>query len=252
MTVLARDEQLDVFTSTASVIIHVTDVNDNSPVFLFPSLTNNTIHISNRLPIGSTIAKALALDDDKGSNGHVTYAVTFDGDVTTFDMDANSGSVTIKRSLKEYDYQIFQLSILATDEGFPQKSTSALLNIIVNRTIPLNAAALSATGSNLISFNGPFLYILLAVLTGCAVVVMAMLVAMVIVKQKESRRRNTAKNSRMQDALKSLVTKDTSGVETRIEKNHENGHCKVDSTTEALDEVRCVQSTVILFSTYSV
>ena len=38
--------------NTSDVIVYVTDVNDNSPVFDFPSPSNDTVYLSNHLQSG--------------------------------------------------------------------------------------------------------------------------------------------------------------------------------------------------------
>jgi len=41
--------------SNASVVVYVTDVNDNAPVFDFPSPSNQTVYIGNHVQPGSSL-----------------------------------------------------------------------------------------------------------------------------------------------------------------------------------------------------
>jgi protocadherin delta 1 len=41
---------------TAVVVVRVLDANDNNPVVTWPEQANQTIHISNRLPVGYSLA----------------------------------------------------------------------------------------------------------------------------------------------------------------------------------------------------
>jgi len=52
LRVNASDRGVPPLASTATVIVYVGDENDNGPVFLFPSLTNRTVHVSTRAPVG--------------------------------------------------------------------------------------------------------------------------------------------------------------------------------------------------------
>lgn len=68
------------FIVTASDISHVDsvaaqvfllDVNDNSPAFV----SNETLHITEDTEVGSLLHHFLAIDEDEGQNGHVTFSV---------------------------------------------------------------------------------------------------------------------------------------------------------------------------------
>jgi hypothetical protein len=61
-------------TSTATVIVYVTDQNDNPPTFFFPSTPNNdTVGVSSSAPPGYVVTKLLARDPDEDANAKLTY-----------------------------------------------------------------------------------------------------------------------------------------------------------------------------------
>ena len=68
VTSSARDEDV-----VSRIVVDVIDVNDNRPIFLFPSNANNTLRLRHNLPIGSSIARLVAVDVDADNNANLTY-----------------------------------------------------------------------------------------------------------------------------------------------------------------------------------
>ena len=56
---------------SATVSVYLADRNDNAPEILYPSKTNNTIHISSLTPRGYIISKVKAYDPDAANNAKV-------------------------------------------------------------------------------------------------------------------------------------------------------------------------------------
>jgi len=132
-----RDQQLASFSassSTANVAIFVLDDNDNSPVFTFPTLDNNTVQISNRVPLGFIVASLVASDGDAESNAGITYRFVLDnsplenggqggggsvedGGGDAFSIDPVLGTVLTKQLLNQFDYKLFRLTVAASDQG---------------------------------------------------------------------------------------------------------------------------------------
>lgn len=61
--------------STATIIVYVTDQNDNVPTFVFPSALNNndTVSVSSMAPPGHVVTKLLARDPDDDVNAKLTF-----------------------------------------------------------------------------------------------------------------------------------------------------------------------------------
>jgi len=60
--------------------VHVDDVNDHSPTFIFPNSVNNTVHITSAAvattsPGHLLVAVCQATDADDGPNARVTYRI---------------------------------------------------------------------------------------------------------------------------------------------------------------------------------
>lgn len=80
-------------TSTAVVVVFITDVNDNKPVFKDCSMYNPKVEEG--APNGSTVIKVQATDEDKGVNGQVKYSIVQQPNQkgTKFTVDEETGQV---------------------------------------------------------------------------------------------------------------------------------------------------------------
>ena len=69
--------------------IHVTDINDNSPVF--PTDTLN-ISISESLPVDTAVLNLAATDNDFGLNAQIVYSIVLEeSDAGTLTSGSNTG-----------------------------------------------------------------------------------------------------------------------------------------------------------------
>jgi len=187
---------------TAIIIINILDLNDNSPVFTFPSPSNDTVHVSSATPVGHVVARLAARDDDAGDNARLTFgcrpATTksteagSDGDEPddfdmvddAFSVAADDGTVTVSQSLTDIDFRVYYIPLYVVDSGQPVRSGSGTLRIVVNRTIPFSAGGASARFSpgDLLALlprrDGLVVYVAIAVAAGCCLLVTAPLAAL--------------------------------------------------------------------------
>ena len=87
----------NIHTSTAVVVVFITDVNDNKPVFkdcgtYYPKVEEGA-------PNGSPVIKVLATDEDKGVNGQVKYSIVQQPNQkgTKFIVDEETGQVSTNK-----------------------------------------------------------------------------------------------------------------------------------------------------------
>jgi len=77
--------------STATLVVMVTDVNDNSPVF---SAAETRVRVMEDVAEGYIVAMVVAKDADApGPNSHITYAITSGNEKGHFALDDKSGAV---------------------------------------------------------------------------------------------------------------------------------------------------------------
>ncbi|VDK40611.1 unnamed protein product [Taenia asiatica] len=167
LTVVARDSppprsSSKALNSTAQVHITVADINDHSPVFIFPRLNSTSgslpeIRMSALEPIGYRVAKLQAKDADTGVNADIRYALTEESSVSgtekLFHLSEDSGELFIAAKLstptKEasfgetfdpmgwFDYEMrYRLQIQATDGGTPPRSSTFSLIIYLDPNLP--------------------------------------------------------------------------------------------------------------------
>ncbi|XP_014798528.1 PREDICTED: protocadherin-23 [Calidris pugnax] len=130
LVLLASDHGTPSLNSTATVLITVLDVNDNSPVFSSPEYH---IHIKESIPVGSHVTEVSANDHDAGTNAEITYAIISGNDRGHFHLDGKTGSVDLMKTLDYEDTMKFTLVIQATDGGTDEKNVAfsvVLVNVL--------------------------------------------------------------------------------------------------------------------------
>ncbi|KAF5404087.1 Cadherin domain protein [Paragonimus heterotremus] len=160
VVLLAIDGGTPALTGSLTIMIHLLDINDNSPSFVH---SEEEVYIN--IPENSTLNNepfftARAIDADSGENGRVSYAMSplAGADVTRkFSVDSITGEIRIRQPL---DYEIyserhFVLPLVAKDSGSPQQSSTTSLFVKV-RDVNDNIPSLIVQENNTIP-EGEFL-----------------------------------------------------------------------------------------------
>lgn len=129
LTVVANNTLSDhPLSSTVSAFILITDLNDNNPSF---PLTVNVTVAEGTLP-GVVIATLVATDGDAGLNGTVTYFIYNGNDDGTFQLDPDSGNLTLSTNLNFVKKPLYMFAVMASDLGTPPLSnyTNILVTVI--------------------------------------------------------------------------------------------------------------------------
>ncbi|XP_054566842.1 cadherin-3 isoform X2 [Eptesicus fuscus] len=119
-------------TSTATVVVHVEDVNE-APVFAPPS---NVVEVQEDIAAGEPVCTYTAQDPDRGRQ-RVSYHILRDP-AGWLAMDPDSGQVTAAGALDREDERfvrnnIYEVMVLATDDGSPPATgTGTLLLTLVD------------------------------------------------------------------------------------------------------------------------
>ncbi|NWV89643.1 PCDGH protein, partial [Machaerirhynchus nigripectus] len=74
VTVVARDRGRPALSSSTELVLEVSDVNDNAPVFEEAAQAEYTVRVPEDVPVGSVLVTVTATDIDEGLNGHVKYS----------------------------------------------------------------------------------------------------------------------------------------------------------------------------------
>ncbi|PIK40235.1 putative protocadherin Fat 1 [Apostichopus japonicus] len=121
LVVEARDDRRPPRIARTVVFVEVTDVNDNSPVFVHHEY-NAIVQVDAR--VGEIVRTVLALDADDGSNGEVEYTL-MGGAEGYFDIDPVSGDITVQNVMGlDVENRNFTLLVQASDKGVESRSLS--------------------------------------------------------------------------------------------------------------------------------
>uniref|UniRef100_A0A671UUC1 Protocadherin Fat 4 n=1 Tax=Sparus aurata TaxID=8175 RepID=A0A671UUC1_SPAAU len=125
LRVSATDSGWIAKTSYVSVTVHVTDVNDNPPVFdpdeYFPIVQEN-------VPSGTTVVKMNATDYDSGANAVMAYVIQ-SSDSDLFVIDPNTGTITTQGFLDYEAKQVYHLTVKAFNVPDEERCSFANVNI---------------------------------------------------------------------------------------------------------------------------
>ncbi|XP_053501654.1 protocadherin alpha-2-like [Ictalurus furcatus] len=131
VTVLANDEGTPSLSSSNVITVHVSDVNDNAPLFPAPMIN---IGVKENSPVGGLMASLTARDLDIGENALVSYSlIDAEGSRVSNLMNINAHTGELY-SLKSFDYEEtkrLQFKVQATDSGVPPLSSNVTVNIFI-------------------------------------------------------------------------------------------------------------------------
>ncbi|XP_053934824.1 protocadherin-16 isoform X2 [Cuculus canorus] len=130
LVVEATDQARNVSQRRSSAVtarVFVTDENDNAPVFSSP----DAVSIVEDQPTGFVALHVWAQDDDLGENGRVSYALRAGNSDGRFHLNPSTGALSIVRALNREEVAQHNLTVVATDHGFPRRSATQLLSVLV-------------------------------------------------------------------------------------------------------------------------
>lgn len=113
----------------ADVWIHLSDQNDNVPVFAQKEYTATVVEGN---PKGAFVIKVAAIDLDDDENSRLSYHLVDGNHDNAFVIDpTDSGIVKTNIVLDSEIRDTYKLTVIATDEGTPQMTGMATIRIIV-------------------------------------------------------------------------------------------------------------------------
>uniref|UniRef100_A0A3B5KU07 Cadherin domain-containing protein n=1 Tax=Xiphophorus couchianus TaxID=32473 RepID=A0A3B5KU07_9TELE len=152
ISITARDEGSPPLCSNSLVLVHVSDVNDNTPIF-----TESTINIfmKENNPTGEVMKKVSAVDADTDENGQVSYSLLIDNNNklplrSLININLETGEIICLQSFNYEELKTFQFKVQATDSGVPPLSSNVTVNVFIldeNDNNPTILAPYSEHGS---------------------------------------------------------------------------------------------------------
>lgn len=130
LVIQARDHGVPGRSTSALVHIIVTDKNDHTPVFQFPSQSNSSVNITADTKPGRVVARVTAIDQDSGENGRIEYALSrklaFN---TLFEINPQTGDIFLTKPIPSQVDQEYKLVVTASDHGEPRRVGYKVLSI---------------------------------------------------------------------------------------------------------------------------
>ncbi|XP_062855145.1 protocadherin gamma-A11-like [Trichomycterus rosablanca] len=125
-------------TGTVIINVAVIDTNDNSPVFTQPIYS---VHLPENVPKSHLVVVVSATDEDKGSNGEVTYSFSQSNEIETmnlFDIDSETGEIKVNGLLDFEKSKHYEMNVEAKDSGGLTDTSKVLIEITdVNDNFPV-------------------------------------------------------------------------------------------------------------------
>ncbi|KAI4884720.1 hypothetical protein NFI96_024912 [Prochilodus magdalenae] len=152
ITIIANDEGSPPLSTTSVIQVHISDVNDNAPLFPAPVIS---ISLKENSPVGALLATLTARDVDDGDNAQVSYSlVDVEGTTAPVSTLMNINSLTGELySLQSFNYEEskqIRFKVQATDAGVPPLSSNVTVNVFVldeNDNSPVILPPYSEAGS---------------------------------------------------------------------------------------------------------
>ena len=151
ITVTAKDLGSPSLSSTKTIRVEITDINDNRPVF---SESPYTLYLVENNAPGASMFTVSASDADEGENALVSYSL---GHVSAglsaasfLNINPENGNIY---ALKSFDFETlktFQFQVVAKDSGTPSLSSNVTVNVFIldqNDNAPVILSPVSANGS---------------------------------------------------------------------------------------------------------
>ncbi|XP_058704577.1 protocadherin gamma-B5-like [Poecile atricapillus] len=163
VTVVASDRGRPSLWSSRELVLEVSDVNDNAPVFEEAAYS---AYVAENNAAGALVLRVQARDADAGANGRVSYwlaggSAGAAGAAPLVSVEARSGALYAQRSFDYEQCREFAVAVRAQDGGAPARSSTATVRVFVldrNDNAPrvLWPAAAAAAGEAAGEASSPF------------------------------------------------------------------------------------------------
>ncbi|PKK19790.1 protocadherin gamma-B5-like [Columba livia] len=128
--VVARDRGRPSLSSSTALVLEVSDVNDNAPVFEEAAYS---AYVAENNAAGAPVLRVLARDADAGVNGRVSYWLAGgSADAGAYvSVEARSGALYAQRSFDYEQCRELAVVVRAQDGGEPARSSTATVRVFV-------------------------------------------------------------------------------------------------------------------------
>ncbi|XP_008418467.1 protocadherin-10 isoform X1 [Poecilia reticulata] len=152
ITLTARDLGSPSLSTRRTILVQVSDINDNPPRFSQPSYT---VYVTENNAPGASICSVSAFDPDSNQNAYLSYSI-LEGQIqgmpvsTYVSINSDNGNIYALRSFDYEQLRNFQILVQAQDAGFPPLASNVTVNVFVldqNDNAPVIVSPLPKNGS---------------------------------------------------------------------------------------------------------
>ncbi|XP_069599874.1 protocadherin-23-like [Ranitomeya imitator] len=130
LKLLAKDSGSPPLHTLKTLLVAVTDLNDETPVFTHPEGYHVTV--SEAASAGTAVLTLNAQDlDDNGPNSRITYSLQDSAMSSGFMVDPLTGVLSINKTLDFETEAALNLVVVATDHGIPPLSATCPVTIVI-------------------------------------------------------------------------------------------------------------------------
>ncbi|XP_051869373.1 protocadherin-10-like [Pristis pectinata] len=155
ITIICTDKGDPPLTSTKTIRVEVSDINDNAPIFSRPVYT---AHVMENNVIGASIFSVTAFDPDVGENSRLNFSILESvvqntSTISFVSINSASGVIYAQRSFDYEQLKNFQIRVQVRDSGAPALSSNASVNVVIldqNDNAPVITHPLPEYGSTAI------------------------------------------------------------------------------------------------------
>lgn len=133
ITLTARDMGTPPLFTRKTILVQVSDMNDNAPLFKQPSYT---VYLTENNAPGASICSITALDPDSDQNAYLSYSI-LEGDIqgmpvsTYVSINSDNGNIYALRSFDYEQLRHFKIVVRAQDAGFPSLNSNVSVTIFI-------------------------------------------------------------------------------------------------------------------------
>ncbi|XP_019361542.1 PREDICTED: protocadherin gamma-C5-like [Gavialis gangeticus] len=152
----ARDAGSPALTTKITILLNISDVNDNSPSFSQPFY--NSFLQENNAP-GSLLCTVSAADPDEGDNSRLTYSIVESeiqgAPASSFvHINPDDGNIYAQRTFDFEQFRVLQIPVAVQDSGSPRLSCNATVYIfILDQNDTLESEIQGAPASSFVHIN---------------------------------------------------------------------------------------------------
>uniref|UniRef100_A0A1A8FH60 Protocadherin gamma-C3 n=1 Tax=Nothobranchius korthausae TaxID=1143690 RepID=A0A1A8FH60_9TELE len=152
ISLTARDLGSPSLSTRKTILVQVSDINDNPPRFSQPSYT---VYVTENNAPGASICSVTAFDPDSNQNAYLSYSI-LDGQIqgmpmsTYVSINSDNGNIYALRSFDYEQLRNFQILVQAQDAGFPPLASNVTVNVFVldqNDNAPVIVSPLPKNGT---------------------------------------------------------------------------------------------------------